>query len=107
MKPQHIYQEVFVSTTTTLAKKVLHEVDENNKNASSVEKFEEACWNGLLNEMFSELIPTSSTEHPKIFIWGISIGKSYLLVDLADVPGTTESVLSIDPHLFLPELNLN
>jgi hypothetical protein len=107
MKPQHIYQEVFVSTTTTLAKKVLHEINDNNKNTSSVEKFEEACWNGLLNEMFSELMPTSSTKRPKIFIWGISIGKSYLLVDLADVPGTIESVLSIDPHLFLPELNLN
>ena len=70
MKPQHIYQEVFVSTTTTLAKQVLHEINENNKNASSVEKFEEACWNGLLNEMFSELMPYNSSRFAKTFIWG-------------------------------------
>ena len=56
MKKQHIQQEVLVSIRTTLAKKVLFETNGSNKNATPVEKFEEACWNGLLNEMFSELI---------------------------------------------------
>jgi hypothetical protein len=107
MKPQHVHLEVLVSTTTTLAKKVLHEIKDNNKNASPVEKFEEACWSGLLNGMFSELMPTSSTKRSKVFIWEISTGKSNLLVDLADVPGTIESALSINPPLFLPELDLN
>jgi hypothetical protein len=63
-----------------------------------VEKFEEACWNGLLNEMFSELMPYNSSQFEKIFIWGIYAGKSYLLIDLGDAPGTIESLLSIDPH---------
>ena len=107
MKKQHIFQEVFVSTTTTLAKKVLYETNDINKNATPVEKFEEACWNGLLNDIFSELRAPASLKNPKIFIWGIYTGKSYLLVELADVPGTIESVLSIDPHLFLPAVNVN
>jgi hypothetical protein len=107
MKKQHIQQEVLVSTRTTLAKKVLFETNESDKNATPVEKFEEACWNGLLNEMFSELMPNNSSQSAKIFIWGIYSGKSYLLIDLADAPGAIESVLSIDPRLFLPEVNLN
>jgi hypothetical protein len=107
MKKQHIHQEVLVSTRTTLAKKVLFETSDSNKDATPVEKFEEACWNALLSEMFSELIPCNTCELEKIFIWGMFAGKSYLLVDLADAPGTIDSLLSIAPHLFLPELNLN
>ena len=107
MKKQHIHQEILVSTRTTLAKKVLFETNESNKNATPVEKFEEACWNGLLNEMISELMPYNLSQLEKIFIWGIRSGKSYLLVDLADAPFTIESLLSIDPCLFLPKMNLN
>ena len=107
MEKKNIHQEVLVSTRTTLAKKVLFEANDSNKNATSVEKFEGACWNGFLNEIFSELMPYNSSLLTKIFIWGIYAGKSYLLVDLADGPDTIESVLSVDPHLFLPEVNLN
>ena len=107
MKKQHIQQEILVSTRTALAKKILFEINDSNKNAIPAEKFEEAFWNGLLNEIFSELRPYNSGQHEKIFIWGIYAGKSYLLIDLADAPGTTESLFSIDPHLFLPEVNLN
>jgi hypothetical protein len=107
MKKQHMHQEVLVSTRTTLVKKVLFETNDSNKNATSLEKFEEACWNDFLNEIFSELMPYSSSPLTKIFIWGIHAGKSYLLIDLADAPDTIESVLSIDPHLFLPEVDSN
>ena len=107
MKKQHVHQEVLVSTRTTLAKKVLFETNDSNKNATAVEKFEEACWNGLLNEMFSELMPYNLSQLEKIFIWGIRAGKSYLLVDLADAHVIIDSLLSIDPFLFLPKVNLN
>jgi hypothetical protein len=107
MKLQHIHQEVLVSTTSTLATKVLQEINDNNKSASSVEKFEEACWNGLLNEMFPKLISIDSTAIPKMFIWRINTGKFSLLIDLADTHWIMDSMLSIDPYLFLSELNLN
>jgi hypothetical protein len=107
MKKQHIQQEILVSTGTTLAKKVLLETNDSNRNATPAEKFEEAFWNGLLNEMFSELMPYNSAQYEKLFIWGIYAGKSYLMIDLADAPGTIDSMLSIDPHLFLPGVNLN
>ena len=107
MKKQHIKQEILVSTRTSLANKVFSETNDINKNATPEEKFEEAFWNGLLKEIFSELMPYNPGQSEKIFIWGIYAGKSYLLVDLADAPGAIESLLSIDPHLFLPEVNLN
>jgi hypothetical protein len=109
MKQQHIHQEVLVFTATSFSRKVLCETNDNdrNKSKSPVEKLEEAYWNGLLNEMLPEIISSGSTTSLQMFIWGIRAGKSYLLIDLADTPSITESVLSIDPHLFLPEVNLN
>ena len=109
MKQQHIHQELLVFTTTSLSRRVLCETTNNNKNENNslVEKLEQACWNGLLNEMFPEIIGSDSTPFPKIFIWGIYAGKSYLLVELGDTHSVADSVLSVDPYLFLPEVNLN
>jgi len=107
MKKQHIKQEILVSTRTNLANRVFSESNDINENTTPEEKFEEALWNGLLKEIFSELMPYNPDQSEKIFIWGIYAGKSYLLVDLADAPGAIESLFSIDPHLFLPGVNLN
>ena len=107
MKEQHTRQEVLVPTRTTLAKKVLSETNDSNKNATPLEKFEESCWNGLLNEMFSELMPHNSNKFEKIFIWAMYTAKSCLVVDLADAPGQVAPLLSIDPYLFLSGVNLN
>ena len=105
MKPQHIHQEVLIFTNSTLSQKVLFKKNSSNNNSSATEELEEAFWDGLLNELVPEIMPSSS--HPKMFIWGIHAGKFYLLIDLADTPGATESVLSIDPHLFSSEINMN
>ena len=105
MKPQHIHQEVLIFTNNTLSQKVLFKKNSSNNNSSATEELEEAFWDGLLNELIPEIMPSSP--HPKMFIWGIHTGKFYLLIDLADTPAVTESVLSIDPHLFSSEINMN
>jgi hypothetical protein len=105
MKPQTIHQEVLIFTNTTLSQKVLCTKDSSKKNSSVTEELEEALWHGLLNELVPEIMPL--TLHPKMIIWGVHSGKFYLLIDLADTPGITESILSIDPHLLLPEINMN
>ena len=108
MKQQHIHQEVLVFTTTSLSRKVLYENNnDKNENMSLAEKLEQACWDGLLNEMFPEIIGSGSTPSPKMFIWGIYSGKSYLAIDLVDTPDVIDPVRSVDPYLFLPELNSN
>ena len=98
-----------IFTNTSLSQKVLCETDNNdkNENMSQAEKLEQACWDGLLREMFPEIIDSGSKLSPKMFIWGIHPGKSYLHIDMTDSPGIIDFERSVDPYLFLPELNLN
>jgi hypothetical protein len=109
MKQQHIHHELLVFTTTSLSRKVFCETNNNDKNAnmSLAEKLEQACWDRLLNEMFPEVIDSGSTLPAKMFIRGIYPGKYFLLIDLVDTLGVIDSVRSVDPYLFLTELNLN
>jgi hypothetical protein len=106
MKKQHIHQEILVSTGTTLAKKLLFETTNNNRNVSLAEKFEEDCWGYFLNEIFSELMPPGS-KYTDLSVMGIYKGRSYFLIELADIPGAVESFFSINPHLSLSEVNMN
>ena len=105
MKPQHVHQEVLIFTNTTLSQKALCRKNSGNKNSPAIEELQEAFWDGLLNELVPEIMP--SALHPKMIIWGVYAGQFYLLIDLADSPGITESILSIDPHLLSPEINMN
>jgi hypothetical protein len=105
MKKQLIHQEILVSTGSTLAKKLLFETMNNNK-ASSAEKFDEEFWGYFLKEIFFEQLPPDSN-YSDVSILGIYKGKSYFLIELADIPGPIESFLSINPHLYLCEMNMN
>jgi hypothetical protein len=105
MKPKHIHQEVLIFTNTTLSRKALCNKSGDKKKEPSAKDSEQASWDVLLNELAHEVAP--ATLHPKMFIWGIHAGKCYLLIDRADTPGITESIYSIDPHLFSSEINKN
>ena len=105
MKPQHVHQEVLIFTNRTLSPKALWRKNRSNRNSTAIEEQEEAFWDGFLNELVPEIMP--STRHTKMVIWGVHAGKFYLLIDLADSPGITESIHSIDPHLFSSEINMN
>src|SRR5688500_12689768 len=104
MKPQHV-QEVLIFTNTTLSQKALCRKRSSNKNRSAIEQLVEAFWDGLLNELVLEIMP--STMHPEMVIWGVHAGEFSLLIDLGDRSGIGESVLSIDPHLLSSEINMN
>jgi len=105
MKQQLVHQEVLIFTNTILSQKAISRKNSSNKNRSAVEELEEAIWDGLLNELVPEIIP--SIRHPKMIIWGVHAGKFYLLIDLADTPGITEAIYCIAPHLFSSKINMN
>jgi hypothetical protein len=109
MKSQHVHQEVLIFTNTTLSQKALCRNNSSNKNNSAIEELEEAFWDGLLNELVPEIVP--STQQPKMVISRIHAGNFCLFIDLTDNPGIIESnneaVLSIDPHLLSSEMNMN
>jgi hypothetical protein len=105
MKPQHIHQEVLIFTNTTLSKEALCRKNNSDKNNSAIEELEEAVWDGLLNELVPEIMP--STRNIKMVIWGVYAGEFYLLIDMADSPGITEPNYSIDPDVLSSLINMN
>jgi hypothetical protein len=105
MIPQRVHQEVLIFKNTTLSQKALCRKNSSNKNNSAIEDLEEACWDGLLNELVPEMMP--STRNIKMVIWGVYAGAFYLLIDLANSPGNTESIFSIDPILLSSLINMN
>ena len=109
MKSQHLYQEVLIFTTTSLSQRTLYRKNSSSKHSSAIEELEEAFWDGLLNELVPEIVP--STQQPKMVISRIHAGNFCLFIDLTDNPGIiepkNEAVLSIDPHLLSSEINMN
>jgi hypothetical protein len=109
MKPQHLYQEILIFTTTTLSKRTLYRKNSSQEGSSAIEELEEAFWDGLLNELIPEIMP--SINLPKMVISRIHAGNYCLFIDLTDNPGIietkNEAVLSIDPHVLSSEINMN
>ena len=105
MKPKHVHQEVLIFKNTTLSQKTLCIKNISKTHNSAIEDLEEALWDGLLNELIPEMMP--SIWDVKIVIWGVYAGEFYLLIDLADSPGNTESIFSIDPIIISSLINMN
>lgn len=105
MNSQHARQEVLIFKNTTLSQKALCRNDGSNKNNSAHEELEGAFWDGFLNELVPEMIP--STKDIKMVIWGVYAGEFYLLIDLANIPGNAESRFSIDPIVLSSLINNN
>lgn len=105
MKPQHVHQEVLIFTTTSLSQRTLYKKGGNKKDNSVIEELEEAFWDGFLNELVPEIMP--STGDVKMVIWGVYAAEFYLLIDLANSPGIPQSKFTIDPNLLLSIMNMN
>jgi hypothetical protein len=105
MKPQRVHQEVLIFTTTALSQRSLCRKNSSGRENSAMEELEEAFWDGLLNELVPEIMP--STPDIKMVIWAVFAREFYLLINLADSPGIAEPVYSIDPDLLLSSMNMN
>src|SRR5689334_4385196 len=81
MKKQHIHQEVLVLTRTTLAKKVLLEINDSNKNGSPVENLRRLAGMDYSMKCFLNLCHTTQV-NTKRFLFGeyIPANLIYLLI---------------------------
>ena len=70
------------------------------------EQLEQACWNGLLNELVPEFILLPMAER-KYFISQIRQGESLLQIQLSDSVIEMAAQSSIDPYLFLSSVRNN
>ena len=98
-------QEILLMTNTTFSQKQLCEKDasEKNKHFSRTEQLEDACWNGLLNELLPGIIEKSASGK-FLCLRQIRQAKSFLEIELCDHPPQIEQEFSIDPYSFLSTL---
>jgi hypothetical protein len=107
MKTTTTQQEILLMTGTKFSAREWAETnpDAGNK-LSPNEQLENACWNGLLDEMLPELIK-KTPEGKKLFLWHIRQCRSFLEIEMSETSLMIESEFSIDPYFFVPGLLLN
>ena len=108
MKTTNTHHEILFFTGTSLANRQLADTKENSngKTYSAIEELEKACWNGIIHEMFPEIL---SSFYPKCqsFLWHVLSGKNFLYINIGPNPVTAEHETSIDPYFFLMAVSEN
>ena len=102
MKPSTISHEILLFTGTGFTSRHICSKDnqsDKGKNLSPLEELEKACWDGLLYEIFPEIVSSFSVKY-KIFIWHIMSGKNYLCISLGPGLVVLENETVIDPYFF-------
>lgn len=94
-------------TNSSLSKRNLCEKNssETGKPFSAIEKLEQACWNGMLDEFLPGLL--LHVEGKTLFMWQIQRCNNFLHVDYCEQPKPFNKEHSIDPYLFLDHLYYN
>lgn len=102
-----VQQEILLMTNSSLSNRNLCErnTSESGKHFSNVERLEQACWNGMLDEFLPGLV--MHIEGKTLFMWEIQTAKSFLHIDLCDQIPSSNKDLSIDPYIFINQLNLS
>lgn len=108
MKTKSTQQEILLVTGTSFSARQWCKNDETAKseNFSEKEKLEEACWNGLLQEMLPEICKQEpGTE--KLYLWQVRQVSSFLELELASFPEDKDPYFSIDPYSFIATTSEN
>jgi hypothetical protein len=102
MNTSSIHHEILLFTGTSLAKNQLagNEKNRHDKKLSPIEELEKACWNGIVHEMFPEIL---GSLYPKCksFLWHVLSGKNFLYINVGPNPVTAPYDTSIDPYFFM------
>ena len=67
---------------------------------SEMEELQEACWNGLLETMLPEVL-IEPANGGILYLWDVKEAKSFLELELSEIPLPIDRRLSITPHSFL------
>jgi hypothetical protein len=107
MKTIAAQQEVLLVITTTFSKRQLYRnnVKINGRSLSHTEQLEDACWNGLLNELLPEIMVKPSGK--RLYLWYIHRGQFSLQMEMSEFPTDTDAYLSLNPKTFFSEMYLS
>lgn len=107
MKTKSTQQEILLITGTKFSTREWAEKNVEDKNKlSATEQLEDACWNGLLDEMLPELMQ-KTVDGKKLILWHIRSCKSFLEIELSESSPILERQYSIDPYFFVPAVILS
>jgi hypothetical protein len=104
MKNYNMQQEILFVTDSLFFRQELyeHNLAANSKQSGkvTVDKLEEACWNGMLRNWLPGVI--QNTDNKELFFWKIVVAKAFLYGALSEAPAKTERRHSLNPHFFFP-----
>jgi hypothetical protein len=101
MQTDIIKQEILLVITAFSQKELCEKKGQQGlHHQSHAEQLEEACCNGLLDELLSGIVEISASGK-RLCLWHIQQGKSLLKIELCDYPQIIEKHLSINPYIFL------
>jgi hypothetical protein len=101
MKTDSTQQEILLVMGTSFSSREWSFKDNDNKNYfTEREQLEEACYNGLLEEILPEVFMQMPAEK-KLYLWDIKEGNSFIELELGEVPKEMDNRYSIDPYSFL------
>ena len=106
MENRTLQQEVLMVIATTFTKRQWFEKKTSAKLFAPSEQLEEACWNGLLDELLPEIM-LSGTSGKRLYLWNIKKGASCLQIELSEFPLYMEKSCSINPVFFLAAIKFN
>lgn len=109
MNPHSVQQEILLIANTSFFRNQLcsNQITESQKSYSLIEQLEDACWNGLLYEMFPGVIEKTA-KGKRLFLWQVlHSNNSCLEMELGEYPKEIEDSMSLNSYKFLLPFRFN
>jgi hypothetical protein len=107
MESKIVKQEILLVVKTVLKKEFCEKNNiQNNSHQSPAEQLEQACWNGLMDELLFGIVDKPALDE-RLCLWQIQHGQSVLEIELCNFPQYNEKNLSINPNIFLSLMSGN
>ena len=99
-----IQQEIFLFTGTRFSsRQCWQKLNENDRICSEADQLQDACWNGLLQNMLPEIVEGNKD----LYLWQIRENRSGIEIELGELPAEIDPYYSIDPYLFAEDSFMN
>ena len=108
MNANSVQQEILLMSNTSFCENQLCSKDatDEQKAYSVIEQLEDACWSGLLYDMFPGIIEKSA-KGKKLFLWQVLHNNGCLEMELGEYPQEIEDFYSINSYKFLAPVRSN
>ena len=106
MKNYSTQKEVLLIINSSFAQRQwCNNEDRKDTNNTPEETIEQACANGLIQELLPEVFKVN--ENDKIYLWQMHPGFSFVQLELGELPLKVQEEFSLDPHQFLKTMWYN